>query len=121
MAGTDLSPFILSASVVIDQVSTCATAKGITLTSDELEVLERWLAAHIYCAPDRPYTYKKTGNAAGTVQGVTKMGLDSTFFGQTAKMLDRSGCLALATSGKRGNLLWMGKPPSEQIPYDQRD
>ena len=58
---------------------------------------------------------------------MTGKSLDSTHYGQTAKLLDTSGCLAeiskeAETGGKTTvGIDWLGKPPSEQTDYVDRD
>lgn len=120
----DLDQFIAAATVLVDRVNTCATNKGVTLTSTELELIERWLAAHFLTttsSPFRPYKSKKTADAAASYQGETGKGLESSFYGQTAMNLDPSGCLESITSRKRALLEWVGKRPSDQIAYEDRD
>lgn len=118
-----LTPFIDSASIIVDRVAACATAEDDTLTSEELELIERWLAAHCYASSDQPYSSKSTERASATFQGRTGMYLEGTKYGQMAITLDHSGCLAAIASGerRRAGMHWLGKPRSEQITYDQRD
>lgn len=52
---SDLTPFIDTASSIVTRVNTCAIAKGNTLTVAELELIERWLAAHCYQQSDKGY------------------------------------------------------------------
>lgn len=117
----DLSPFVEIATALTTRVNTCATAKGVTLTSTELELIERNLAAHFYCLSDPLYLSEKTLDASATYRGETGKALDYTPFGQTAKMLDHSGCLATLSKGQRATLSWLGLPPSEQTDYRDRD
>lgn len=119
---TDLTAFIETATAMVDSVVECATAKGVTLSSTLLEVIERWLSAHYYAHADQLYKSKQTGRASATFQGETKMGLDSTQYGQTAKSLDPSGCLASLSEGsKRAQLVWLGLAPSSQTDYRDRN
>lgn len=118
---TDLTPYIDAASLIVSRVATCATNKGIPLTTDELEMIERWLAAHLYAMSDQPYLEKETERARGKFQGVTKMHFEATKYGQTAIDLDASRCLAAINSGKFVRIDWLGKRPSEQIDAVQRD
>lgn len=116
-----LLPFIRTASVVTDRIETCAAAKDITLTSTELELIERWLAAHFYSCSDRPFLEKTTGRSKAVFQGKTSMNLDSSHYGQTAKLIDTSGCLEALDKRKKVRVSWLGKPPSEQTDYVDRD
>jgi hypothetical protein len=89
----DLQQFIDSATVIVDRIVTCASGKGITLTASELELIERWLAAHCYAQVDMLYASKSTAGASASFQGQTGLSLDSTRYGQMAVNLDYSGCL----------------------------
>lgn len=117
----DLAPFIDTASLLVDRVATCATAKGKTLSTTELELVERWLAAHCYAMADQPYSSRSTQGASGSFQGQTGMALDGTKYGQTAQMVDVSGCLAALGKRQAASMAWLGKVPSEQIDYLDRD
>ena len=119
-----LTPFIQSATVVVDRVQTAAAANGRTLNSTELELIERWLAAHYYASSDQPYTSRSTAGASGSFQGQTGMYLEGTKYGQMAITLDYSGYLYSISSGpnrRTGKITWVGKPPSTQIDYQDRD
>ena len=89
----DLSPFIQTAGIVVDRLATRSGARW-PMIAAELELLERWLAAHFYCCSDRTYKSRSTGRASGSFDGSTGMGFDSTVYGQQAKMIDPSGGLA---------------------------
>lgn len=113
--------FIATASVMVDRVITCATRKGVTVSSAEAELIERWLAAHFYMASDKGYQSRSTQGASATFQGQTGMRLESTDYGQAAMNVDPSGCLENMNKRQVASAVWLGKPPSAQIPYDQRD
>lgn len=115
-----LAPFIDAATLVLDQVIACAAKKGIALTDDEKAMLTKYLAAHFYGSADQFYESRRTGRASGSFRGQTQMGLNGTLYGQNAKLLDRTGCLESLDSGVKIRLGWLGKPPSEQIPYWER-
>lgn len=123
-----LTPFIDTATVMVSRVATCATEKGIALSSAELELIERWLAAHFYEHSDQMTSRDETGEALAVFQGKTGMYLESTKYGQTALLIDYSGCLAgiqPATDDSTGRRVltvdWLGRPPSEQTEYSERD
>lgn len=116
-----LTPFIEAANLIVSRVATCATRKEMTLSSDELEMIERWLAAHMYVQSDQTFASKSTSGASGSHHGQTGMGLENSKYGQTAKMLDPSGCLAALDKQQVAGAHWLGKPPSEQTPYVDRD
>lgn len=119
----DLAPFIRAASRIVDRVATCATNKGVTLSSDELTDIETWLAAHAYSMSDKPFASKSTDKASAKYSGQTGMYLEATLYGQTAVTLDPSGCLrAVANAeGKVASGFWAGRPPSAQTDYTARD
>lgn len=124
---TDLDQFIGAATVVVDEVAACADRKvsagslASDLTDTELELIERWLSAHCYALNDQTLASKNTRGAGGTFHGQTGMHLESTRYGQMAMTLDRSGCLAALHNRARARAVWMGKRPSAQVDYDQRD
>lgn len=120
---TSLVPFIQTASALVDAISSYASDNGVSMGASLLELIERWLAAHYYCQADRLYSFKTTEGAQATFQGKTGMYLEYTPYGQTAVGLDSSGYLASLAQGgrKRASISWLGKPPSSQIDYDQRD
>jgi hypothetical protein len=114
---TDLTPYIDVASAVVTRVNTCAVAKGYTLTSSELELIERWYAAWVYTDMDPLYRSKSTGGASGSFDVDPK----NKRYLRQAIALDPSGCLAGIVAGHTAGAVWLGKVPSERIPYDQRD
>lgn len=97
--------------------------KEITLAtgSDTLEMVERLLAAHVYAMSDQPYASKSTGGASATFQGQTGLGLKGTKYGQRAMLVDYTRVLAALDEGKIATTSWLGKVPSEQINYSDRD
>lgn len=120
----DLSPFIDAASGLVDRVKACDT-EGL-LSSDQLRRIETWLAAHFYALRDQVYQSKSTQSASATFQGQSGLGLDGTQYGQMAKTLDFTGCLAeIDRDSRKGKInvemTWLGKPPSTQIDYEDRD
>ncbi len=116
-----LTPFIDTANVVVDEVVTCAATRGTAVSSTALELIERWLAAHFYAISDPIAKEKETGDAGAIFQGETEMGFDSTTYGQQAQALDPSGCLSSMSRGRRASVGWLGRPPSEQTDYVDRD
>ena len=118
----DFTPYIEVASVLTDKVESCAIAKGEPLTDEQLEKVERYLAAHFWGIDDQQYRSKQTERASATFGGETKMGLDFTAFGQMAKVLDTSQCLREMDRIRiKVGLTWLGKPTSGQIDYADRD
>jgi hypothetical protein len=124
--GADLTPYIESASALVDDLAAKASAQGLTtLTASRKELIERWLAAHAYKLVDQPFAASSTGAqgsmAQATYQGKTGMYLEATKYGQMAISLDPTGLLV--TLGKRlvARCHWLGRPPSEQTDYVNRD
>jgi hypothetical protein len=118
-----LTPFIDTASSVVDDVALCAVNKGTPLSDAKLELIERWLSAHCYAMNDQPYAEKKTMQASAVFQGRTGMYLEATKYGQMAVSLDPTGCLSAIASGsrKKASIAWLGLPESEQTPYRDRN
>lgn len=119
-----LTPFIETASVIADEVADYASENSIAITSEKLELIERWLAAHCYCLSDQPYTFKQTKAVSANFQGKTAMYFEATKYGQMAVTLDSTGYLSTISEGNVGvtvSGIWLGKPPSQQIPYVDRD
>lgn len=114
-----LTPFINAANLVITRVAACSTAKGDPHTSDELAVLETWLAAHFYGQSDQPYSSRSTSGASGNFQGQTAMALDSTKYGQTAAGMDHSGCLRAHFEKRTAHMDWLGVGHDEQLEYEE--
>jgi hypothetical protein len=117
----DLTPYIETAAVVVDDVIECATRKGKTVSAAKAEIIERWLAAHFYGVSDKPLSSESEGGASGSYHGQTGMYLDATLYGQTAKLLDTTGCLLNQEKRQVAVGFWLGKPKSSQVPYEQRD
>ena len=118
---SSLTPFIDTASAIVDRVATCATEREYTLSTIELELIERWLAAHFYVVSDQPYSSKQTERSKADFQGKTGMYFESSKYGQTAISIDYSGCLASISKRQKATAFWLGKPVSDQIPYEDRD
>lgn len=120
---TSLTPFIDTASAMVDRVETCAIADEADLTAAELELVERWLAAHCYQQFDKGYTSRSTISSSGSFEGQTGMYLESTRYGQMAMSVDPSGCLRAQNAGGRtvASAVWLGKPPSAQVNVWDRD
>ena len=130
----DLTPYILSASLIVDRVVVCGARKvtagtlATNITDDgttgcEAEVLERWLAGHCYVQSDQTLASKGVSGSSRSHHGQTGMRLENSKYGQMALLLDPTGCLENMNSvpRARAGFTWLGKPPSEQIAYSDRD
>jgi hypothetical protein len=116
----DLTPYIDAANLIVGRVITCAGLKGVTYSTAQLTTLETWLAAWAYCQSDKTYLEKKTADAGAKYQATVGKGFESNNYGQTALMLDYSGCLAAMSNKARASVTWMGKTPLEKIPFYDR-
>ena len=115
-----LDKHIETASVLVDYIE--SNDSGSVLTTGLKIEIETYLAAHFYALQDPQYQSEKAGGAGGTYQGQTGKGLELTWWGQQAILLDVSGQLSNIQAGNPvASLVWLGKPPSTQIPYSNRD
>lgn len=115
-----LQPFINTATLLVDRVVACAADKGFVLTTEEQAQIEAYLAAHFFGHAQQFFTSKSTVSASGSFQGQFAMSLDASQYGQTAKMLDPSGCLAALSKGNRASMTWLGKPSNDQLTAEER-
>lgn len=113
-----LTPFILTANVMVTKF--CTGDNGPTdpeYTDDELELIERWLAAHYYRMRDLQPIVERAGTVAEHRKFIQNTGLDNTTYGQTAMTLDWNGGLAAwqdrVRNGrtKRVSISWLGTSP----------
>ena len=115
-----LTRFITAANLVTTRVNACAGTKGIALSTAELAEIETWLAAHMYVMSRQNVASQNTAGAGGTYQGQTGMGIQASKYGQTALMIDYSGCLLAIAERKMASMGWLGKVPSDQIDIQDR-
>lgn len=115
-SGRDLTPFITAASLITDKVSTCATAMGEALTTEELTNIELWLSAHAYTVDDRRPQRERTMD--------TERQYDNSSYLDMAKALDTSGCLTQILSKeskKKPRIHWIGSTWTESQSYEERN
>lgn len=104
----ELDPFILTASVLVDEVEAKDTAD--TLDDERLELIERWLSAHFYCMIDPRTVSEKAGPVSATYETKVDLNLALSRYGQTAMVLDTTGALRAISGGKRtARVSWLGK------------
>lgn len=91
--GKDLTPFIRAANMLTTRA--CGAA-GYTdgYVDSEMEIIERWLAAHFYAMNDNQLARVKAGSVFVAYQYKVNMGLLATMYGQQAIALDTAGGLA---------------------------
>lgn len=122
---TSLTPFIETASSITNKVSSNDTDS--LLNATDLELIERWLAAHFYAHSDQLPQSKNTGRASASFQGQTGMVFNSTQYGQTALGLDITGYLAklqaqASTGPIKASAVWLGtrmKNDNSELSSDQ--
>ena len=108
----DLAPFVRIASRLVDQIESNDVESK--LATEDLKEIETLLAAHFYSFRDQQYSSRKTADASATFQGKTGMGLDSSLYGQGAKILDVTGFLDNLGKGVReAGVLWGGTEYSQ--------
>lgn len=112
-ADTDLTPFIDSASALVDLVAECAIRRGAPYPATTLEIMERWLAASYYTISDPIYKRKRTERAEGEY-------FDRNFL-QPALALDPLGCLSGLLARKVATGAWLGTPRNQQRTYEERN
>jgi hypothetical protein len=84
------------------------------LDDDQLEIIERWLAAHFYAIRAPRRAMEKADEVSQSFQYKVDLNLAVTTYGQTAMILDTSGALAAhneqVTEGKpkRAVVAWLG-------------
>lgn len=117
-----LTPFIDTASMLIEKVVATATNPDGSAyhNSADLEIIERWLAAHFYATRDPRATYEQASSVAEKVESKTDLGLHNSKYGQAAMILDTSGKLAAYNQSltKGGvyrdlTLTWLGTEAEE--------
>lgn len=94
---TRIENFIEAATAVVDQHLT-----DDDLTDAQLELIERWLAAHFLAVDDARISSQSAGGVSLGFKhmGQTKTGILSTTYGQQAVVLDPTGKLAALTATK---------------------
>lgn len=108
---SNVNKYIDTANSLVNKVS--SNDSDSLLSSSDLELIERWLAAHCYAHHDQLYQQRSTGGASGSFQGQTEFMFKSTQYGQMALVLDVTGYLAelqqQAMEGKRkAKVIWGG-------------
>lgn len=112
-SAVDLSPYLKSASVVVDRLIVAAANKGYTLTSTELELIECWLSCWMYTQTDPMYKSKRTGSASGRYD-------DHTYL-NNAYAVDWTNCLQNLIMNQKATLVWGGKAVSEKVNFNDRN
>lgn len=109
-----LVPYITSGSALTDDLFTAASAKGITITAERLKLIETWLSAYHYTISDRRRKKERFFDSTTGEYG-------NESYLDVAKQLDPSGLLPAILKRAKAQLVWLGRPPSEQTPVWERD
>lgn len=108
-ATISLTPFIETANALVTE---CCSADN--YDSTRLELIERWLSAHLYTIRDMRAESEKAGSVSEKKQSKVDLGFDTSHYGQTAMRLDTEGGLAaLNTRSKKRSsqvvgITWLG-------------
>ena len=122
-----LTPYIDTASAIVDDIVAYGARYGVTLADERLELIERWLSAHHYQQSDKGYASKSASGASASFQGQTGKGLSSTKYGQSAIGLDTTGYLSSLVSAleksvaARADMFWGGTKKSSRTTYTERN
>ncbi len=84
----DTTPFIETAKLIVDED---LVGKG--LSDARLEQIELYLSAHFTTLRERQLESEEFGDSKDRLLGQVEMGLDSSIYGQQAKVLDNTGTL----------------------------
>jgi hypothetical protein len=109
-----LDPFIESASALVDEV--CVP---LGYTDARLELIERWLSAHLYATRDPRAVSEAAGSVSTTYQSKVDLGFNNSHYGQMAMRMDTKGGLALLDARIKTGLLtvpiiwWLGSTEEE--------
>lgn len=113
----DILPFQTRASVIVDRAVAKAAENNVTLSADEQEFMETYVAAHLYALRDPQPMKKRSGKSNVTFWGKSGKGLEMTPWGQTALSMDSSGALATVTGTEDGvkivQAVWLGTDTTE--------
>lgn len=113
----DLTPYIDTASSIVDDAVPIAARFGSPWNAAKQELIERWLSAWCYCVMDPTYMSKGQGGANASYQRVGATDdFGSNEYGRTAVRLDPSG--ALTALGKRqvARGFWIGQKHGHRNP-----
>lgn len=106
----DLTPFIASAAILVDR----AAALDEPPSAVELEIVERWLAAHYYAVYRQRPASERAGPVSESKQYWVGSGLQTTMYGTQAMTLDSSGILAAANCNVRCSGSSTGGPSTKR-------
>ncbi len=103
----DLTPFIEAAASLVSVIVEKARPP---LTEERLEIVERYLSAHVYTLRDPRTTKEDAGPVSESFQSAVDLYLNTSHYGQFAQVLDTSGVLrAMGKGFVQSGVIWLGK------------
>ena len=103
-AAIPLTPFIEAASHLVTKVCVNTGYDAV-----DLELIERWLSAHMYAIRDPRYLVERAGSVLAEYRSKVDLGFDVTHYGQQAMRLAYNGELAkLNEKIKQGKVQTIG-------------
>jgi hypothetical protein len=122
-----LDPFIDAANYLVTTVCGVIPLGGYSYTPADLELIERWLAAHMYAVRESRPQRQRAGTLTEEVQSKVDLGLSVTHYGQQAMVLDVNGGLAALNAKSKATLTtlkptvkagvkWLGTRPCDIPP-----
>ena len=113
-----LTPFIDAANLMVTNLCSADT----DYSANDLEMIERYLAAHFYQITIVPADSADTGNASESKRSKIDMGLNLTHFGQMAMrfdynhhLMDNEISLQKGLSAAAISLTWLGSTEDELL------
>ena len=121
----DLQQYCDMASTVVDAAISAAQSRQSNLavlnTMFNPEQVERALAAYYYTLMDPTYVSKSTAGASGSFAGNgSNLNGVQNQYKIMAIAQDNTGMVKALIDRQIGRSVWLGKPPSQQVPYSER-
>lgn len=111
-----MDPYISAANTIVSNLVTEAGAQGVGISSAQAEEVETWVAAYLYTVSDAVHTSRSNAGASASF-----LRTQENSYLAAAKMIDPTGLLQEVLSPNRVRGFWLGRPPSEQTDYVDRD
>ena len=115
----DLTAPILSAHAIV-LTSIIQTGCGVNYSLEQLELIERWLAAHMYQIQKGVVTNKTAGASSESYQMNTDFFLRGTLHGQQAMLFDTNLCLAKLVADTQKTIEGAKSFPPQIQPFPAR-